>query len=91
VAERVRSQYDERLRELELRQAVLDGGAQDDDRDVLEAVAAERALRLALLAEKRKAVHALRQARSIDDLVLLRVQAQLDAEEVRLVGVADDD
>jgi CPA1 family monovalent cation:H+ antiporter len=58
---------------------------------VLEAVAAERALRLALLAEKRKAVHALRQARSIDDLVLLRVQAQLDAEEVRLVGVADDD
>jgi CPA1 family monovalent cation:H+ antiporter len=91
VAERVRSQYDERLRELELRQAVLDGGVQDGDRDVLEAVAAERALRLALLAEKRKAVHALRQARSIDDLVLLRVQAQLDAEEVRLVGVADDD
>jgi Na+/H+ antiporter len=91
VAERVRSQYDERLRELELRQAVLDGGVQDGDRAVLEAVAAERALRLALLAEKRKAVHALRQARSIDDLVLLRVQAQLDAEEVRLVGVADDD
>jgi CPA1 family monovalent cation:H+ antiporter len=91
VAERVRSQYDERLQELRLRQAVLDGGAADGDRDVLEAVAAERVLRLALLTEKREAVQALRHARSIDDLVLLRVQAQLDAEEVRLAGVADDD
>jgi Na+/H+ antiporter len=91
VAERVRDQYDERLRELALRQAVLDGGGGDGDRETLEAVAAERALRLALLTEKREAVQALRHARSIDDLVLLRVQAQLDAEEVRLAGVIEDD
>lgn len=91
VADRVRNQYDERLRELALRQAVLDGGAQDGDRETLQAVAAERTLRLALLTEKREAVQALRQARSIDDLVLVRVQAQLDAEEVRLAGVADEE
>jgi CPA1 family monovalent cation:H+ antiporter len=91
VAERVQDQYDEHLRELTLRQSVLDGGGQDGDRETLEAVAAERSLRLALLAEKREAVQALRHARSIDDLVLLRVQAQLDAEEVRLAGVAEDE
>jgi Na+/H+ antiporter len=91
VVTRLRAQYDEHLRELALRQAVLDGAAEDEDRDALEALTAERALRLALLAEKRRAVHELRHDHTIDDLVLLRVQAQLDAEEVRLSGVVDDD
>jgi Na+/H+ antiporter len=91
VAQRVHAYYDEHLRELALRQAVLDGGAEDGDRSALEAMAGERRLRLALLAEKRRAVHALRHDHTIDDLVLLRVQEQLDAEEVRLAGVVDDD
>jgi CPA1 family monovalent cation:H+ antiporter len=51
----------------------------------------ERRLRLALLADKRRAVQQLRHERRIDDLVLQRVQAQLDIEEVRLVGAADED
>jgi Na+/H+ antiporter len=91
VAERVRTQYDEHLREIELRQLVLDGGAEDGDRATLESVAAERQLRLALLEDKRRAVESLRRAHTVDDLVLLRVQAQLDAEEVRLAGVVDDE
>jgi CPA1 family monovalent cation:H+ antiporter len=41
-------------------------------------------LRTALLADKRRAVIALRDTRRIDDIVLRRVQAQIDAEEVRL-------
>lgn len=42
------------------------------------------ALRLAVLAHKRAAVVRLRDERAIDDIVLREVQAQLDAEEVRL-------
>jgi Na+/H+ antiporter len=91
VTERVRAAYDEHLREIALRHAVLDDALEDGDRSVLEAVAAERVLRLALLDEKREAIQALRHARRIDDLVLLRVQAQLDAEEVRLAGAVEED
>jgi Na+/H+ antiporter len=91
VVERLRTQYDEHLREIVLRRAVLDGELDDGDRFVLESVAAERGLRLALLADKRAAIQELRRARRIDDLVLLQVQAQLDAEEVRLAGPIEDD
>ncbi|HEX2073066.1 MAG TPA: Na+/H+ antiporter [Geodermatophilus sp.] len=91
VAERVRAQIDDRLRELELRRLVSGGGGEDGDRSALDAVAAERRLRLALLTDKRRAVESLRQAHTIDDLVLLRIQAQLDAEEVRLAGAVDED
>jgi CPA1 family monovalent cation:H+ antiporter len=42
------------------------------------------ALRLAVLAHKRAAVVRLRDERTIDDIVLREIQAQLDAEEVRL-------
>jgi monovalent cation/hydrogen antiporter len=42
------------------------------------------ALRLAVLAHKRAAVVRLRDRQRIDDIVLREVQAQLDAEEVRL-------
>jgi CPA1 family monovalent cation:H+ antiporter len=91
VAERVRSQYDEHLRELELRHLVLDGGGEDGERAALEAAEGERRLRLALLLDKRQAVQGLRHEHLIDDLVLLRFQAQLDAEEVRLAGVFEDD
>jgi monovalent cation/hydrogen antiporter len=81
VAERVRVDYEEHIHTL-----VAPPSAHEDP-----AVAAERAdhqdyerLRLALLADKRRALLRLRDAREIDDIVLRRVQAQLDAEEVRL-------
>ncbi|MGY1807549.1 Na+/H+ antiporter [Blastococcus sp. SYSU D00669] len=90
VVERVRSAYGEHLREIDLRETVLDdGGGAEEERAALHAVKAERRLRLALLADKRRAVDDLRHTHAIDDLVLLRVQAQLDAEEVRLDGVPE--
>jgi CPA1 family monovalent cation:H+ antiporter len=91
VWKQVHAGYEEHLRELELRFAVLDGGAEDRDRDSLAALKAERRLRLALLADKRRALAQLRHDHRIDDLVLVRMQNQLDAEEVRLSGVPDDD
>lgn len=45
---------------------------------------AEHELHTALIAVKRNALVALRDAHRIDDAVLRRVQATLDAEEVRL-------
>jgi monovalent cation/hydrogen antiporter len=91
VWKQVHGTYEEHLRELELKYAVLDGGAEDRDRDALAALKAERRLRLALLTDKRRALERLRHERRIDDLVLMRMQGQLDAEEVRLAGVPDDD
>ncbi|MFI2640836.1 transposase [Streptomyces sp. NPDC018610] len=50
----------------------------------------ETSLRLALLEHKRSAVIALRDRHRIDDAVLLRVQERLDAEEVRLAQLSQD-
>ncbi|MFF3365298.1 Na+/H+ antiporter [Streptomyces misionensis] len=50
----------------------------------------ETSLRLALLEHKRSAVIALRDRHRIDDAVLLRLQEQLDAEEVRLAQLSQD-
>jgi monovalent cation/hydrogen antiporter len=88
ATERVRADFEEHLHVL------TDPGADDPDPEV----AAERnahddylRLRAALLTDKRAAVVRLRDAREIDDIVLRRLQSQLDAEEVRLLGpVADD-
>jgi CPA1 family monovalent cation:H+ antiporter len=91
VWKQVRAGYEEHLRELELKFVVLDGGGEDRDRDSLAALKAERRLRLALLADKRQALARLRHDHRIDDLVLVRMQNQLDAEEVRLSGVPDDE
>jgi CPA1 family monovalent cation:H+ antiporter len=91
VWKQVHAGYEEHLRELELKYLVLDGQAEERDRDSLAALKAERRLRLALLADKRRALAQLRHERRIDDLVLVRMQNQLDAEEVRLSGVPDDD
>jgi Na+/H+ antiporter len=86
VVEHVRADYEERLH------ALADPGEPDTDPDPARSEQADhRRLRHALLAEKRAAVVALRDAGRIDDIVLRRVQAGLDAEEVRLAGVADDD
>ena len=54
------------------------------DSDEHHARQTEMQLRLALLADKRRALVDLRDAGRIDDIVLLRVQSILDAEEVRL-------
>jgi monovalent cation/hydrogen antiporter len=91
VWKQVHAGYEEHLRELDLKYAVLDGGAEERDRDSLAAIKAERRLRLALLADKRRALAQLRHDRRIDDLVMTRMQNQLDAEEVRLAGVPEDD
>jgi CPA1 family monovalent cation:H+ antiporter len=91
VWKQVRAAYEEHLRELELKYSVLDGAAEDRDRESLAVLKAERRLRLALLADKRRALAQLRHDRRIDDLVLVRMQSQLDAEEVRLSGPVDDD
>jgi CPA1 family monovalent cation:H+ antiporter len=48
-----------------------------------------RLLRSALLPDKRAALVGLRDSRLIDDIVLRRVQARLDAEEVRLSAAPD--
>ena len=50
-----------------------------------------RQLKSALLADKRAALVGLRDARLIDDIVLRRVQARLDAEEVRLSASLEPD
>jgi CPA1 family monovalent cation:H+ antiporter len=91
VWKQVHADYEEHLHELELKDSFLEGAAEDRDRDSLAALKAERRLRLALLADKRRALARLRSERRIDDLVLVRMQNQLDAEEVRLAGVPDDD
>ncbi len=83
AAEHVRADYEERLH-------TLDGEYSEPEDQVVEREDYQR-LRHALLAEKRAAIVALRDAGKIDDIVLRRVQAGLDAEEVRLAGVVDDE
>jgi CPA1 family monovalent cation:H+ antiporter len=91
VWKQVHADYEEHLRKLELKYSVMDGGAEDSDRDTLAAYKAARRLRLALLTDKRRTLSQLRHERRIDDLVLVRMQSQLDAEEVRLTGPVDDE
>jgi CPA1 family monovalent cation:H+ antiporter len=85
VVARVRHDYQIRLQQLD--------AEPDDEVDghPVSDYLAERELRTALLFEKRLAVIALRDAREIDDTVLRRLQAQLDAEEVRLIGVSREE
>ena len=74
VAGRAREQIVEHLSTLEL--------AASAERHRLEHLDAQ--LRIALLAEKRAVLVQLRREGRIDDLVLRRIQADLDVEEVRL-------
>ncbi|RZT84679.1 sodium/proton antiporter (CPA1 family) [Pseudonocardia sediminis] len=86
AAARVRADYEDHLHDL-----TDPSGPGVDDTPTPERVEREdyQRLRAALLADKRAAVVALRDAGKIDDIVLRRVQAGLDAEEVRLAGAAD--
>ncbi|MGY1771914.1 Na+/H+ antiporter [Blastococcus sp. SYSU D00813] len=84
LLEQVRAEYEQHARDLEVEySADGDGGAELREQD--------RQLRLGLLEHKRAAVIALRDARRIDDIVLREVQAQMDIEEVRLLGPAPAD
>ncbi|MBK8460451.1 MAG: hypothetical protein WAS07_08170 [Micropruina sp.] len=57
-----------------------------DDAQAANRLARRRDLTLALIARKRSTIVRLRDERAIDDTVLRQIQAELDAEEVRLVG-----
>lgn len=76
--DRLAAEYEQKLAALE----DPDGG----EADAARRLAGGRALALDLIARKRASVVRLRDARTIDDTVLREIQAQLDAEEVRLLG-----
>jgi monovalent cation/hydrogen antiporter len=83
VVDRVRAELEERLAELADPTDNSDdpaAGGVNGRSDAEE----YRLLRSALLTDKRAALVGLRDAKVIDDIVLRRVQARLDAEEVRL-------
>jgi monovalent cation/hydrogen antiporter len=78
--ERIRADYEQHL-----------PTANDDAGESTAAIELERQLRLAVLAQKRQAVTALRDANEIDDIVLRELQAAMDVEEVRLLGPVPTD
>jgi Na+/H+ antiporter len=80
VVERMRHEYEAHMRVLRANRA---GAAAEDDQ-ALRHDQHYTALRLALLAQKRRTVIRLRDEGRIDDTVLRQVQAALDAEEVHL-------
>jgi CPA1 family monovalent cation:H+ antiporter len=84
LLDRIQLEYEEHARDLAAEYSEDgDGGA--------ELRALDRQLRLALLQQKRQAVISLRDGRQIDDIVLREIQAQMDIEEVRLLGPAPAD
>jgi monovalent cation/hydrogen antiporter len=73
--------------EFERHLQVLSAGGEDNNDDGAELIAHQHqytALRRALLGEKGRTIIDLRDQGVIDDIVLRQVQAQLDAEDVRL-------
>lgn len=87
VADRVHADYEAHLHTL----ATSDPGTDTEDDGSSAEDEAYGRLRAALLADKRAAVVRLRDERRIDDIVLRRVQARLDAEEVRLSAPVDEE
>ncbi|WP_329224718.1 Na+/H+ antiporter [Streptomyces sp. NBC_01460] len=84
VTERLRAEYETHLNTLRAATtSVPESGA------LVRRHRQDATLRLALLEHKRSAVINLRDRHRIDDGVLLQVQQQLDAEEVRLSQVTD--
>ncbi|MCF2129133.1 Na+/H+ antiporter [Strepomyces sp. STD 3.1] len=86
VSERLQAEYETHLNTMD----AAGTGSVPESGPLLRRRRQETSLRLALLEHKRSAVIALRDRHRIDDTVLLRVQEQLDAEEVRLAQVRDD-
>lgn len=80
MLDRLRADYEDHL------QAVL---AKSDERGEAHRLQQlERRLRLRVLHHKRRAVTAMRDANTIDDIVLRDLQAAMDIEEMRLLGPA---
>jgi CPA1 family monovalent cation:H+ antiporter len=77
VVERVRRELDKQRRLVAAAGAEGDPAVQHDDQYT--------SLSLALIARRREALLELRDAQRIDDIVLRRVQARLDIDEVRLL------
>ncbi|MEV4346286.1 Na+/H+ antiporter [Actinoplanes sp. NPDC049596] len=82
VVERLRDEYEMRLQVLHVH------GDEADDRAAVCFDRQDRALRLAMVAEKRHALVRLRDDDRIDDVVLRQVQSRLDMEELRLSGLS---
>jgi CPA1 family monovalent cation:H+ antiporter len=78
VVERVRRELDKQ------RRVVAAAGAEDDP--AVQHDGQYTSLQLALIARRREALLELRDEQRIDDIVLRRVQARLDVEELRLLG-----
>jgi CPA1 family monovalent cation:H+ antiporter len=78
VVERVRRELDKQ------RKLVAAAGAEGDP--VVQHDDQYTSLLLALIGRRRQALLELRDEQRIDDIVLRRVQARLDADEVRLLG-----
>ncbi|WP_433799316.1 Na+/H+ antiporter [Actinomycetospora sp. CA-084318] len=78
LVERLRAEHEDRR--------ARQGAVRDDERRQLDDDV-ETAVRLALVRERRRVLVALRDDGLIDDEVVLRVQAELDNEELGLTGV----
>jgi len=78
VIDRVRRELEKQRRLVSAAGAVDDPAVQHDDQYT--------SLLLALISRRREALLELRDLQRIDDIVLRRVQARLDVEEVRLLG-----
>jgi monovalent cation/hydrogen antiporter len=86
VTDSLRAYYEERLRLIhreEGRPELAGRDASDADQD--------EALRLALIPSKRAALLDLRHRGRIDDVILRRLQARIDLEELRLSAPPEDD
>jgi CPA1 family monovalent cation:H+ antiporter len=79
VVERVRHELDKQRTLVAAAGAAADPAVQHNDQYT--------SLQLALIARRREALLELRDEQRIDDIVLRRVQARLDVDEVRLLGV----
>jgi CPA1 family monovalent cation:H+ antiporter len=79
VIERVRYELGKQRRLLTSAGSDGDPIVQHDDNDY-------RSLLLALIGRRREALLELRDQQRIDDIVLRRVQARLDKEEIRFLG-----
>ncbi|WP_460491814.1 Na+/H+ antiporter [Dactylosporangium cerinum] len=80
IIDRLRADYEDHLQEIRAKSG--------DDHEARRMEQLERRLRLQVLHHKRHAVTAMRDANTIDDIVLRDLQAAMDIEELRLLGPA---
>ncbi|GGM55426.1 Na+/H+ antiporter [Dactylosporangium sucinum] len=80
MVDRLRAEYEDHLQDVRART--------HKDGEAYRMQHLERRLRLRVLTRKRQAVTAMRDANTIDDIVLRDLQAAMDIEEMRLLGPA---